>query len=689
MFGRQNSLLTGRLRHCSRSTHVQVTHAALMLPLYLRLGTVLLLMLGAAGVRAQDEYYPSHLRPQGVVRSCVPLRILDAPSSIYIRAVVDSTLPDSTVEAVLYCMQVRAVLDSAVIPVVTAPGRVGTRIPVQIQSRVDSTVILVPTVDASIDPTAVYQLVLPMKADTVTIDSTLTCEPWNGRYGGVIDVQARDVIIFDGGRIDASARGFRGGLRSANGGSCSLTQACDPPSSGRTAEKGEAFVVRDTLCWSGHTSWASGGGGGDAHNAGGGGGGNGGSGGRGGDQWSCGLPLGMHGMPGCAIIDTTVDRVVFGGGGGGGHQNNGVGTDGAAGGGIVILHAQRIEGDTIDVTVDGESNARVAANDGGGGGGGGGTIVLDACVISAPLQASVRGGRGGNCGGGHGPGGGGGGGRVLVEPSLLQNAGSSLYIDRQGGMSGLNGGPTSTFNAMPGEPGIIIPLCARVVLHRLSSSREIAIGETDTISIESRDVTSLCPVRITHNITIIGSSLLPLIDSMEYDSLIDVRIDRPAVDTAIITATLPSTVSVKIPMLGLLHQDTVSLLRHTSAVVFSDSIPSCAWAPEEYSVVTRACGLPIRVVREWSPLRISLYSSYDDLRVAIEHASSEPVTITISSMQGRTLLSQLCSSFQRSGEQQWRGEVRIPIDHLSNGAYLVTAQTQQQVVSTLLHISQN
>ncbi len=637
---------------------------------------------------AQDGDRASHRRVRGTLTQCYPVRIVDAPSFVYIRAVVDSTFPDSTLDAVLYCMQVRAVLDSAVIPVVDVPGVVGTRIPVTVLSRIDSVVLLQPWSTTPIDPSAIYQVVLPIRADTITIDSTLTCEAWNGRRGGVIELHAASVIIFDSGRVDASARGNRGGRRSADGGSCSITQACDPALSARTAEKGESIVIRDPECWSGHTPWASGGGGGDAHNSGGGGGGNGGAGGRGGDQWSCGLPLGMHGMPGCAIRDTTFARLVFGGGGGGGHQNNGVGTDGVSGGGIIYLHAERIEGDTVRISVDGESNIRAAANDGGGGGGGGGTLVLDACTITAPLQASLRGGRGGNCAGGHGPGGGGGGGRVLIEPSFLQRVDSTLRFDVEGGATGVNGGPTATFNAMPGEPGIIVPLCARVTLHNLTSASELAIGEVDTLRIMSRDSTLRCPVSITHTITIIGSSLLPLIDSMDFDTTVRVRLERPAPDTAVITVTLPSTTSTIIPLLGLLHQDTISIIRHATSVTFPDSIPSCVWPVDERVVVTRACGLPLRIVRRWTPLRIGVTALRTRVDLVVDAASSAPVDLSVMDLQGRVVTTTRCTSFERVGENVWRGRVSLSCDDVGRGVYALCASSQQGSVTTTFCITQ-
>ena len=657
---------------------------------HIRTGIISMLMCMSMGMSfAQDGSRESHRRVRGTLVQCYPVRIVDAPSFVYIRAVVDSTFPDSTLDAVLYCMQVRAVIDSAEQPTITIPGAAGTRVPVRVISRNDSTVILQPTTRITVDPTAVYQIVVPVRADTITVDSTLTCEAWDGRRGGVIELQATSCIIIDGSQIDASARGYRGGRRSTDeGGTCSLTQACDPALSGRTGEKGESFVIRDPQCVSGHIPWASGGGGGDAHTAGDGAGGNGGAGGRGGDQWSCGLPLGMHGMAGCAVRDTTFDRLIAGGGGGGAHQNNGVGTDGVAGGGIIVLRAPRIQGDTIRVIVDGESQARVANNDGAGGGGAGGTIVLDACEIVVPVRAVVRGGRGGNCGGGHGPGGGGSGGRVLLEPSLLQRGLGGYTFELDGGGSGLNGGPTATFNAMPGERGVLLPLCSRVQPHRIIHASELGIGDIDTLVVLATDTSLNCPLRITHQITLIGSSLLPLIDSVYFDSLTSIRCDRPAADTTVLTVELASSSSAIIPLLGMLHYDTTSIIRHTVTVNFPDSIPSCTWPTDERIVVTRACGLPLRIVRMWTPLRVSAVASRGGIDIAVEAASNEPVDILIATLQGSIVASTQCSTFQRFADRQWRGAVTLQPHNVAQGVYTVIARSSQGITSTIICCTQ-
>ena len=654
----------------------------MILTFHSRLFIIAMLMCMGVGMSvAQDVDRASHRRVRGTLTQCYPVRIVDAPSFVYIRAVVDSTFPDSTLDAVLYCMQVRAMIDSAEQPTIAVSGAAGTRVPVRVVSRSDSTVIVQPTARIPVDPSAVYQIVVPIRADTITVDSTLSCEAWDGRRGGVIELEATTCIIIDSAHIDAGARGYRGGRRSVDGGSCSLTQACDPALSGRTGEKGESFVIRDPLCVSGHIPWASGGGGGDAHNAGGGGGGNGGVGGRGGDQWSCGLPLGMHGMPGCAVLDTAFDRLFAGGGGGGGHQNNGVGSDGVAGGGIVVLRAPRIQGDTIRVVVDGESQTRGAANDGAGGGGAGGTIVLDACTIMEPVRVTARGGRGGNCGGGHGPGGGGGGGRVLLEPSLLQRGLGGFTFELDGGGSGLNGGPTATFNAMPGERGVVLPLCSRVQPHRIIHTSELGIGDIDTLVVLATDTSLHCPLRITHQFTLIGSSLLPLIDSVEYDSATSIRCERPAADTTVLTVELSSSSSAIIPLLGLLHNDTTTVIRHAATVNFPDSIPSCTWPVGERVVVTRACGLPLRIVRRWTPLQIRVTSLQTRVDVVIDAATTAPVDLAIVDLQGRVVTTIRCTSFERIAEHAWRGRISLSNNDVGRGVYALCASSQQGTIT--------
>jgi len=386
-------------------------------------------------------------------------------------------------------------------------------------------------------------------------------------------------------------------------------------------------------------------------------------------------------MPGCAVLDTAFDRLLAGGGGGGGHQNNGVGSDGVAGGGIVVLRAPRIQGDTIRVVVDGESQARGAANDGAGGGGAGGTIVLDACTIMEPVRVTARGGRGGNCGGGHGPGGGGGGGRVLLEPSLLQRGLGGFTFELDGGGSGLNGGPTATFNAMPGERGVVLPLCSRVQPHRIIHTSELGIGDIDTLVVLATDTSLHCPLRITHQFTLIGSSLLPLIDSVEYDSATSIRCERPAADTTVLTVELSSSSSAIIPLLGLLHNDTTTVIRHAATVNFPDSIPSCTWPVGERVVVTRACGLPLRIVRRWTPLQIRVTSLQTRVDVVIDAAEPAPVDLAIVDLQGRVVTTIRCTSFERIAEHAWRGRISLSNNDVGRGVYALCASSQQGTIT--------
>jgi hypothetical protein len=275
---------------------------------------------------------------------------------------------------------------------------------------------------------------------------------------------------------------------------------------------------------------------------------------------------------------------------------------------------------------------------------------------------------------------------MLVEPSTLQRADSTLRVERSGGISGVNGGPEATFNARPGEPGIILPLCARVPTHRVTSATELAIGDVDTLMLLSRDSTSQCPVIITHTITIAGSSLLPLIDSMRFDSSVSVRVERRATDTTAIIVSLPSTSSTAIPLLGLLHQDTTSIIRQTMAVHFPDSIPSCMWPAEERIVVTRACGLPLRLVRRWAPLSVAANSANGAIDIAIEGPTNTPTNIVVSTMQGRVVASGVCSSYERRSDHDWRGTSVIPSDHLAHGVYVVTVHSQQGIASTTVSL---
>ena len=243
---------------------------------------------------------PSAVRLAGAVRTCHAVSILDREQPVD-SLLLDGTETNSDSVVYLVCMATDSDVSAAKPDLGVVTNEAGRWYRCIVLSQDDSLVTVSPVSINSFDSRNRYQVVVPIAADTVIIDSLVTTSPWDGRSGGVIAIEA-DVLVSDRGHIDVSGLGFRGGVRSNNGGSCGIVQACDPSTSDRTAGKGESIRLPIPSCTNGHTPWANGGGGGDAHNAGGGGGGNGGAGGRGGNQYVCSAVPGMYGMSGMARL---------------------------------------------------------------------------------------------------------------------------------------------------------------------------------------------------------------------------------------------------------------------------------------------------------------------------------------------------------------------------------------------------
>lgn len=310
------------------------------------------------------------------------------------------------------------------------------------------------------DVTAAVQLIRVAEYTSAVIAGTVRPQPWNGRTGGVVVIEASGTLTFNAD-IDASGSGFRGGARSVNYASCSRVGYIYPMATGFGAQKGEGIADWQTVYEAGRGKLVNGGGGGVDHNSGGGGGSNAGAGGRGGDQYTgCGRATTNGGMGGAPLpYARNLPKIYLGGGGGGGHQNNNVGTNGANGGGIVIIRAGVIMGNAHVVNASGSSVVAVAANDAGGGGGAGGAVWIDCPVFASALTANVQGGAGGsaNTSVAHGVGGGGGGGVVL---SPLAARSPMLQLQLQGASTGYNipfrTQADSNLHAEPGSPGLFI-----------------------------------------------------------------------------------------------------------------------------------------------------------------------------------------------------------------------------------------
>jgi MYXO-CTERM domain-containing protein len=303
----------------------------------------------------------------------------------------------------------------------------------------------------------VTQVVKVPRYTTVSVPNgtSLVAAPWQtsgtGLAGGILVFLAQgQITIADGGALDASNAGFRGGLKVTRG---SLVLDC--PNNDGTVEQGYApkgeGVVSAKFGGSdnggkGNRSIAAGGG--NCVENGGGGGGNAGVGGRGGDSVLAGVlnPGGRGGLGGAAINYSLLQRMTFGGGGGAGEQKNGVGSSGGAGGGVIFVRAKSIaNAGTISANGETALNAGLTAlseSDGAGGGGAGGSILLRivddvTCTGTGAIQAN------GGAGGPSqviglsvwAPGGGGAGGRALVQAKT-----NACTPQTAAGAAGLSGG---------------------------------------------------------------------------------------------------------------------------------------------------------------------------------------------------------------------------------------------------------
>lgn len=298
------------------------------------------------------------------------------------------------------------------------------------------------------------QLVRVPSYVNVTVTATLTSTPWNGQIGGILAFFASGTVTLNA-NMDASGKGFRGGMASSNYYLAFFSSYAFNYNTGRGGEKGEGISILPGTLTAGRGASSNGGGGGNDINTGGGGGGNAGGGGHGGNNFFA--PALLWGEGGKALSSAiNIDRIFLGGGGGGGHQNNSEGSAGEDGGGIIFVSANAIIGNNNQIRSNGNSVTTAAGIDGAGGGGGGGTIILDVSSFTGNLQVNVNGGKGGDqfyvpqC---HGNGGGGGGGVILKSGTTAFPGNVTTSI--LGGAKG-NGQCNGTINdALVGGVGMI------------------------------------------------------------------------------------------------------------------------------------------------------------------------------------------------------------------------------------------
>lgn len=292
------------------------------------------------------------------------------------------------------------------------------------------------------DIDGLVQIISLPSYDTAIVVNVLTCQPWNGKTGGVLALEVKETLKLEAA-LDVSGKGLRGGVGGINDSNdCNFLSNPNDYYYGynnwRGALKGEGIAIEVRGKEAGRGAQANGGGGGNDHNAGGGGGAHLKDGGRGGKNYepeSFGCDGDYPGIGGKAI-NKIGNRLFLGGGGGAGHDNNKQQTNGGNGGGIILLMAKDIVGSNQKIKANGETPATISG-DGAGGGGAGGAIFLQVETISNSIQVEAKGGNGGaidnqnqrRC---HGPGGGGAGGTILVINRL------PVYRNLSGGTAGMS-----------------------------------------------------------------------------------------------------------------------------------------------------------------------------------------------------------------------------------------------------------
>lgn len=626
-------------------------------------GILVTIIVFCQSVAAQE---PLHLR--GLVNPCYGVTVPNGELPVD-TLILDRQLPDTVTTAYLICMKVAAAPDTTGTGDPSLPSCVGTRTAITILSTNDSLIVIALERGRVLPPTCTYQLVVPFRADTITVDSTLTTRPWNGSSGGALIIEAsRELVLND--TISVKGLGFRGGARSVNGGECNSGEICASNSSARSGGKGESFHQTDVSCAAGYPAWGTGGGGGGAHNCGGGGGGNGGSGGRGGDQFTgCGNP-GFFGLPGRTSARLSDAHTLFGGGGGGGHQNNNVASDGASGGGLIILRAPLLYGARAVCVASGNAVMGRAGNDGAGGGGAGGTIVIDVCKLASPMTLVASGGAGGNCDDSHGPGGGGGGGRVLLHPSIYQQSMGSCTIDVSGGKTGMVHSLQTSMNAQAGADGIVDVLCNAVPVHEIAVDTVVTIGNTTAITLKAAEAQQNCDVFVEHTVAFEGGSVVPILDGS--DAFIVTQDTSYAWNRRSITLQVPSTQDAKLVLQGVVSRDTVSVITIQSSLAGLASL--CDVRTSVQHITADACASKLRPIVLGLPFRVRLLGSdASGIRYRLEAHRSAEVQLRLFNIQGQLAAESVITELPNIEPGVHVYEGTLDLQHVSHGLYYLTA----------------
>jgi len=255
----------------------------------------------------------------------------------------------------------------------------------------------------TVDATA-FQIVRVPQYTSVTIDSgsSITAPAWDGYTGGIVVFRAETVTINNGGSIDVSEKGYRGGAYG--------------PSYNRDGYQGESYL--------GKGIGGNGYGFGKMNNAGAGGsficGGGGEYGGYAtdSDPWN---EEGTYARKGEVYGTADLTKIFFGSGGGGQwNGNNPDPSDGGNGGGIIIIYANLIVAPTDSFLAVGETTSGIQEGlfTYGSSGGAGGAIFLHSTTIQGETNFCRATGGSGN----HLPlreGGDGGVGRIRLDYAIL------------------------------------------------------------------------------------------------------------------------------------------------------------------------------------------------------------------------------------------------------------------------------
>ena len=313
------------------------------------------------------------------------------------------------------------------------------------------------------------QVVRVTDASELSGDSAVHAMPWNGDFGGVLAISARDTLYLSRS-FNARNAGFRSRRQASN--------------SRDTMESTTAFVTEGALpTRHGHARNGGGYGGSLASH-----------GGRGGattTAYTVSDTMLEHDPRLLPSRDTSRLRIFLGSAGGTGHQNDLRGGAGGIGGGAVLVKAPVVIASALAAIDVSGGDGEDAYADGAGGGGSGGSITLLSDTVVGSLWCDVSGGIGGSTHGTifrYGPGGGGAGGLLQISNiNVLRN----LRVQRGGGASGgsqLDTSDTRTLHgAQPGTEGVLrITRCNETVARPALPSCMI-VG-TDTVMNDRRHI---------------------------------------------------------------------------------------------------------------------------------------------------------------------------------------------------------